>query len=1270
MLCSGHGRPATSVLLGSSHRSMAISASWTRPPQKGWQTVSTRPITVPITASREPTRYTFSTPRPDLWLSISRTKGISSCIVSMVAVSPAEHKGVVAEQKEFIIGLKKMKWLLLVIAALAVGSSAQSDCSRGACYPPTGDLLLGRAHRLHASSTCGLAGSEIYCTPLQQVRMKCCPCDSRNPSSSLAHTVQDVLSTAGPDRWWQSKKEVNSVSIQLDLPKLFQLEDLILNFKGPRPNALVIEKTLDEGRSWQPVLYFAANCQASFPGVTTAMPRSMDQTYCYTLPPVGPNHYGDQMIHFSPLHQYFFVSAPEAQKIEYLSGLTGLRVRMTDLGKVPRLPGRALSRFYALKEMKVIGSCMCHGHANRCLPDTSSNSIQVGDQCECQHNTAGVNCERCADLYNDLPWRPAEESNTHTCQRCECHNHAQSCRFDQAVYEASGRQSGGVCERCMHHTTGQQCEQCAPGYQPNPRSTMDQPDACTRCVCSAEGAVDGGQCDDVSGSCRCKANVEGSRCDRCKSGFYGLNASNPQGCTECSCSPDGSSSSQCDLLTGQCSCHSHFHGLTCDRCFTGHWKPVWASGCESCGCDPTNSLSDSCDQWTGQCKCRAGFGGRTCTECPDNTYGDPLIGCQSCGCSVEGIIPGGCDKKTGVCVCRLGVTGPRCDMCSRGHCDSFPTCETCPLCYFDLESQIGNLSLSLADLSRRGPSSPAGTGQPTALEPRIKALEAKLKQIRSTVPLPPSSSQQMNKAFSELNRLRDQMEQLDGSISPLIQVPGQGLQLEALQAMLDSLVLQYNAKNSALMNSQNANYTGAFSAIKKAYDESTGAAKRVEASDNTVDRSEATREDTMDLRNQVQPGNIQDLEKLDRHLASRPDLTPTAKQVCGSTRSAPCTPQSCEAHGDLCPVGGVPPCGRGDKCVGALPLGKRAVSDATEVKDRVGSLTNKIEQAEEKLEEAKKKANQVTKSSENLSNQIKQTRDELETDLKDTRNVVKDLRDFLSAPKSNLRQVKEVSDWILNAKLPLNLAALNGKLKELKKLSAGLTDSADILKQAGPQLDTAGRLLQEAKDTRDAALGVKADVKGLLSGFDSVEDSISGLRDKLQDSMETINDLNSNLTRAGNQLTPAEMAIRELSPLTLGMQPQLDELRDLLHSGSRLALNATQEAANAKAEADTAAKDLGSLEKQLGLLQDAEANSSGGAQHAGDRIRKMQQDAGSLAKDTGDLLKSLAGKADSLRRLQGEVLHKSQKLHGLDTKLQDLLAKLRNKANYMSTCRG
>ena len=66
--------------------------------------------------------------------------------------------------------------------------------------------------------------------------------------------------------------------------------------QGPRPDALVIEKTLDQGHSWQPTLYIASDCQASFPGVSTATPRSIEQTYCYTLPPAGPSHYRDQKV--------------------------------------------------------------------------------------------------------------------------------------------------------------------------------------------------------------------------------------------------------------------------------------------------------------------------------------------------------------------------------------------------------------------------------------------------------------------------------------------------------------------------------------------------------------------------------------------------------------------------------------------------------------------------------------------------------------------------------------------------------------------------------------------------------------------------------------------------------------------------------------------------------------------------------------------------------------------------------------------------------------
>ncbi|XP_068451065.1 laminin subunit beta-3-like [Clinocottus analis] len=1161
--------------------------------------------------------------------------------------------------------------ILLLLAAIAAVSKAQTDCSRGACYPPSNDLLLGRAHKLHASSTCGLTDSEIYCTPYEQRRMKCCPCDSRNPNSQLAHTIRDALSISGPDRWWQSKKELDPVTLQLDLDDLFQLDNVVLSFKGPRPSAFVIERTLDNGQSWLPALYLATDCQETFPGIPTKTPLSLDDTYCYTLPPTGQDPYQDHKIQFSPLRQYAYVPASKSQKIEDAAPLTGLRVRFTELGEVPRPPGRAFSRFYALKEMMVMGSCMCHGHANRCLPDTNNNlladSVQVHPQCECQHNTAGVNCERCADLYTDLPWRPAEEGNTHSCKRCECNNHAERCRFNQAVYEASGRRSGGLCEGCQHHTTGPKCDQCVPGYQPNPNSRMDRPDACIRCVCSADGTVNGGRCDDSTGSCLCKVNVEGPRCDRCKEGYYDLSPSNPLGCSKCSCSPDGSLSDVCDPLTGQCPCRSHFHGRTCEVCSNGYWKPALSGRCQPCSCDPTRSYSDTCNQVTGQCQCRPGFGGLTCTECPENAYGDPLIGCKLCRCDAEGTLPEVCDRKTGACLCRPGVTGTRCDSCSRGHCDSFPGCETCPTCFFTMDAQRQNLSSALERFSLRLPSGPVGDGDLGNFGPRIRVLEASLTLIQNS--LPPGSTTQMDDALSQLNKLRDQMDKINDDLSPLERSPGLDSELDKLQTLLDRLTLEYKTKKDAKDNSVNPDNSGSLTAIKNAYDESTDAAKKVDASKKPLKESADTRKDTMDLQNKVQPGNIRDLDKLNQSMAAKPDLTPVAKQVCGSVRTEPCTPLQC-AGGDLCPPDGTPPCKKGEACVGALPLNKRADADVKDVKDKLDKLTGKMTDVAEMLQETQDTTNQVRQTAEKLSNKMKKARDELEDDLKETRDVVKDLKDFLSDPSSNLTHIKEVSDWILKAKLPLKLASLKGKLEDLKNLAASLPDSTSVLKEAQPQLDKAKKLLQDAQDARDTALGVKADVDGLLTGFGSVEGSLSDLEDKLEDSLTEIDNLNKNLTEAKDKLRPAEKALDDVSKLVEPMKPQLDELTGLLRDGDKLAQDALDTADEAEDEAAAANEDLLSLEEKLdNLKKEVPASGSGGdTGPLGDRVEKLRNDAGALTNTTDDMVKALEGKADSIRDMQDEITQQSTRLEGLDDELKRLLRELRNKGKILSNC--
>lgn len=63
---------------------------------------------------------------------------------------------------------------------------------------------------------------------------------------------------------------------------------------------------------------------------------------------------------------------------------------------------------------------------------------------------------------------------------CNCNNHATSCHFDSAVYETSGRVSGGVCDGCRHNTTGIHCEQCKPFFYRDPLRDIQDPEVCQR----------------------------------------------------------------------------------------------------------------------------------------------------------------------------------------------------------------------------------------------------------------------------------------------------------------------------------------------------------------------------------------------------------------------------------------------------------------------------------------------------------------------------------------------------------------------------------------------------------------------------------------------------------------------------------------------------------------------------------------------------------------------------------------------------------------------
>ena len=63
---------------------------------------------------------------------------------------------------------------------------------------------------------------------------------------------------------------------------------------------------------------------------------------------------------------------------------------------------------------------------------------------------------------------------------CDCNGHAEECRFDPAVFAASGNVSGGVCVSCLHNTVGRKCEKCKPLHFQDPNKDFRDPDSCIR----------------------------------------------------------------------------------------------------------------------------------------------------------------------------------------------------------------------------------------------------------------------------------------------------------------------------------------------------------------------------------------------------------------------------------------------------------------------------------------------------------------------------------------------------------------------------------------------------------------------------------------------------------------------------------------------------------------------------------------------------------------------------------------------------------------------
>ncbi|KAM6093251.1 laminin subunit beta-4 isoform 1-T1 [Theristicus caerulescens] len=537
----------------------------------------------------------------------------------------------------------RLELAILLHLTLIRFQHAQDDCDAGSCHPAVGDLLLGRSKQLTASSTCGMNGPQKYCIiGYLEAEQKCFLCDSRYPYNPYtqhnSHMVENVITTFEPDRkkkWWQSENGIDHVSIRLDLETLFQFSHLILTFKTFRPAAMLVERSTDFGQTWKTFRYFAQDCAASFPNISSGPAKSVGDVICDSrYSDIEPSTEGEVVL--KALDPSFEIENPYVPYIQELITLTNLRINFTKLHTLgDALLGRRHSDplekyYYAVYEMVVRGSCFCNGHASQCDPvqnlrgDVFHQSGMVHGRCICHHNTEGLSCERCKDFYNDAPWRPAEGAQDNACKRCNCNGHSGRCHFDMAMYQASGGVSGGVCEDCQDNTTGQHCDQCKHFFYRDPLKVISDPHACLPCNCDPEGTLHNGVCESrtdpalgtVAGRCPCKENVEGVRCDKCRANYYGLSGSDPLGCQPCNCDPSGSLPfSICDPATGECLCQRFATGRRCEKCLVGYWglgNSLY--GCSPCDCDIGGSQNNLCSPKDGQCKCLPNIVSRQCNE--------------------------------------------------------------------------------------------------------------------------------------------------------------------------------------------------------------------------------------------------------------------------------------------------------------------------------------------------------------------------------------------------------------------------------------------------------------------------------------------------------------------------------------------------------------------------------------------------------------------------------------------------------------------------------
>ncbi|XP_032822334.2 laminin subunit beta-2-like isoform X1 [Petromyzon marinus] len=923
--------------------------------------------------------------------------------------------------------------------------------------------------------------------------------------------------------------------------------------------------------------------------------------------------------------------------------------------------------------------CQCDGRARDCDPESG--------QCqECLEHSTGENCDRCEPGYYGDP----RLGSGGRCRPCQCPGEPGSGRFFATTCSTDPATRGAVCQ-CLPGYTGTRCEACAPGFSGDP-SVAGRP--CSSCDCSGNvDPRDPKACDPVSGRCqRCLHNTHGERCEKCRTGFYG--DALRQDCKPCSCieagtepasCPDGAQPCRCDARTGQCRCRAGVEGSSCDRCALGHWGLGGSGGCQPCACNPARARGQTCDPVTGQCECRPGFGGRTCDDCGPNHWGSPDKGCKPCDCHPQG---GTCDATSGRCVCRDGVTGARCDACSRGAAGDFPACKPCHACFSWWARKIEALCARATALRDRAEKL-ADTGISGAYDGRFEELEKKLKEAQDIIAKGnerPSDVARLEMLRDNIRRQLDRLTQLvsvaEATVKSLqSQRDRTDLDLDALER--DALRLNASAAlaYSRLQGILNSDFSGAFDSIQRSWQDSRNAQKQAETAtggpSGPVRASQKARRRAEDLMRHGggAPGDPslaerlanskKSLDELDREVAAL-SVKRINEKTCGAPGDLPCSESRC-GGGGCRDNAGRPACG-GPGCGGSLTLAQDSLARARNAELEVERASAELDKMAAKVAEVKRAASDMRDKAQRSLDRAQQSKAGMEHAVAELRDLIARIKEFLNEEGADPESIMLVANNVLKLGLPVTPGEAEALAQQIRDSVARLSDVDAILAQTAKNMTLAQRLLADAKKAKADAEAVKQKTEEVVQALQEANDAQSAARKAINNAQRDIDSAKDRIDEAGKKAGDAGAILMDAMDRLTKMAADVQALKEKAAANQLAAKDAATQAARARDNADVAADELQEVKDKFKDMQGLMDSRYNGSDKARERAEKLRDQASQLLQDVQDKMKRLNDLEKLLESQADKLVDATGKLDGLEERASKLQMEISKRVQHYFAC--